>query len=96
MENSLLPATGQRWKLIVTLALLIVGSVAPIWPATGIGWWSGTFLALAGYAFGCLLIRCPACGDRWFWTAAQRPEVYAAVFKTDSCPACQRQFPSGR
>lgn len=90
LDNSIINSTGQSWKLIVAVAALLVGSIAPAFPETGLSWTTGTILALAGYAFGVALIRCPHCGARWFWDALMNPEVYKAVFSGDSCPACQK------
>ena len=49
----------------------------------------GTVIAIAGYAYGVALIRCPDCGARWFWDALMDPDVYKAVFTGDACPKCQ-------
>lgn len=76
MNQSVIYRTGQSWKLILGVGALLAGSILPIWPATGLDWVSGTVLAVAGYVFACVAIRCPACGNRWFWTAAMQPEVY--------------------
>lgn len=90
---TLLAATGQRWKLAVALTALVVGSIAPVWPdVTGIGWIAGSVIAVAGYAYGCLGIRCPACGSRWFWEAALDAGLYGPLFRGSACPACKRDF----
>jgi hypothetical protein len=93
LAASVVRTTGQSWKFVAGLAGLLVGSFAPLWPATGLDWTSGTILAIAGYGFACLAIRCPACGKRWFWEAALRPELYAPLARESACPHCRRDFP---
>lgn len=94
--SSVLRLTGQNWKLVLGVAALVAGSVAPLWPATGLTWTTGTVLAIAGYAFTCLAVRCPACGSRWFWQAALDAGLYAPIFKGSACPSCKRDFGDGR
>jgi hypothetical protein len=95
---SVIRATGQLWKLVLAIAALVVGSIAPLWPeATGLDWTTGTILAVAGYAFGCLAIRCPQCGSRWFWEAALDAGLYGRLFGAPTCPKCNTRFgPDGR
>jgi hypothetical protein len=52
-------------------------------------------LAVAAYAFGTLAIRCPACGNRWFWEAALDAGLYRPLFRGSACPKCQRDFGGG-
>jgi hypothetical protein len=92
-NTSVLAATGQTWKLAVAIGGLVAGSIAPLWPeATGLDWTSGSVLAVAAYAFGTLAIRCPACGNRWFWEAALDAGLYRPLFRGSACPKCQRDF----
>jgi hypothetical protein len=91
-SSSLLGLTGQYWKLAVGLVALVGGSVAPLRAATGVSWTLGTVIAVVGYAFTCLAVRCPGCGVRWFWQAALDAGVYAPLFKSSRCPSCQRDF----
>lgn len=67
---------------------LLAGSIVPAFPAAGMSWTVGTIVAIAGYGFGLLLIRCRDCGARWFWDALMRPEVYKAVLVGSECPKC--------
>jgi len=90
-SNSVLRNTDQTWKLVVAIVALLAGSILPAFPATGLSWTAGTILALAGYAFGVLLIRCPACGARWFWDALMQPEIYKDVLTKPECPTCRQQ-----
>jgi hypothetical protein len=94
--TSVIRATGQLWKLGLAIGALVAGSIAPLWPeATGLDWTSGTVLAVAGYAFGCLAIRCPGCGDRWFWSAALDAGLYGPLFGKPACPKCGKGFAPG-
>jgi len=92
LSHSTIGKTGQSWKLAIAALALLIGSVVPVFPAAGLSWTGGTMLAVGGYAFGLLLIRCPACGARWFWDALMRPEVYKAVFTETACPECDQDF----
>jgi hypothetical protein len=88
-DISALRASGQMWKFLLANSAMLIGSFAPFWPETGLTWTTGTVLAVAGYAFGCLYIRCPSCCKRWFWEAAMQPELYGPLFKKSACPLCQ-------
>jgi hypothetical protein len=89
-NKSILRTSGQVWKLVIAIAALLLGSVLPAFSATGLSWTAGTILSIAGYAFGVLLIRCPACGARWFWDALMHAEIYKAVLTKPECPACRQ------
>jgi len=91
MRSSVVARTGQLWKLVIAILVMVIGSVAPVWPASGLTWTTGTLLAVAGFLFGCLMIRCPACGNRWFWDALMRPENYGPLLSKPDCPACGKQ-----
>lgn len=91
-QPSVLSLTGQYWKLVVGVAALLIGSFAPLFESSGLTWTTGTVLAVAGYAFTCLAVRCPACGSRWFWQAALDAGIYAPLFRGPSCPVCKRDF----
>ena len=92
MNDSVIARTGQVWKLALAIGLLLVGSIAPAFEASGMSWTVGSILAIGGYAFGLLTLRCPECGNRWFWSAAMDPGWYGPLFKKPACPACKRQF----
>lgn len=89
---SLLGLTGQYWKLAAGVLLLLAGSIAPLFEATGMSWTVGTAVACVGYAFTLLAVRCPNCGSRWFWQAALDAGVYRPLFKESACPSCQHDF----
>ena len=92
MSDSVINATGQMWKFVVAVAALLIGSVAPLWAASGISMTTGTVLAIVGYAFACLAIRCPGCGNRWFLSALTRADWYKPLLTKPVCPACEQGF----
>lgn len=93
-QSSVIGLTGQYWKLALGIGVLLVGSFAPLAAATGMSWTTGTVLAVAGYAFVCLTVRCPACGSRWFWQAALDAGLYRPLFRSSVCPQCERDYAS--
>jgi energy-coupling factor transporter transmembrane protein EcfT len=90
--NSVISRTGQSWKLMFAIVLMLVGSFAPLWEGSGINWTEGTILAVVGYVFGTVLIVCPKCGKRWFWAAALDARLYGPLFRESACPACKHDF----
>jgi len=91
-KNSVITQSGQLWKLILGVVALIVGSVAPLFPETGISMTVGTVVAVLGYAFSMLLIRCKDCNNLWLWEAAKDAGLYGPIFKTPVCPACKHSY----
>lgn len=91
-SSSVIGLTGQFWKLAIGVAALLVGSVAPLFEASGMSWTVGTIVACVGYAFPCYAVRCPGCGSRWFWQAALDATWYPPLFKGSSCPACKHDY----
>lgn len=92
LENSVITRTGQMWKFVLAVGLTLAGCIVPLFPATGMSWTVGTVLAFVGYGFGLAFIRCPECGQRWFWDAALDASLYAPLFTQPSCPACSFEF----
>ncbi|UCG74007.1 MAG: hypothetical protein JSV45_06420 [Chromatiales bacterium] len=90
LGNSIIGTTGQGGKLVAALVAMLAGSVLPAFPATGMSWTVGTILAIAGYALGVALIRCPVCKARWFWDALMQPELYKQILSHPECPECSR------
>jgi hypothetical protein len=89
-EGSVLGKTSQRWKLLLAVLALLVGSIAPAFPVSGLSWTMGTVVALAGYGLGLMFIRCPACGSRWLWDALMNAGVYKAILTRPECPSCHQ------
>jgi hypothetical protein len=87
-----LSLTRQYWKVALGVVLLLAGSLAPLVEASGITWTTGTIIAVAGYAFTLIAVRCPVCGSRWFWQAALDAGLYGRLFRGSTCPACERDF----
>ena len=92
---SVVGLTNQYWKLGVGVAALLVGSIAPFFDESGIGWTSGTVIACVGYVYSVAFVRCPRCGSRWFWQAALDAAWYPPLFKGSACPACKHDFGAG-
>ena len=86
--DSVVTRTGQFWKLALAFILLLVGSFVPLFESAGMSWTVGTILAVVGYAFGCLYIRCPHCGNRWFWSAARDGALYKPLMTAPACTGC--------
>jgi hypothetical protein len=95
-RTSVIGLTGQYWKVGVGALALLVGSFAPLVEASGLSWTWGTIIAVAGYAFTCLAVRCPSCGGRWFWQAALDASLYAPLFRDSTCPQCKRDLSQAR
>jgi len=91
-DESVIGKTGQMWKLVVSIAALLVGSFGPFFPAIGLSWTTGTVLAIVGYCFGVVLILCPRCNSRWFWVALMRAELYKPLMTRPECPSCNHDF----
>ena len=90
--HSAIGLSGQWWKLVASVLALLVGSFAPLYPATGISWTFGTVIAIAGYVFGVVSIRCVNCKRMWFWEAAKDASLYSPLFTRDECPGCHHKF----
>ena len=55
----------------------------------------GVILALGSIVLKCLIIRCPKCGSKWYWTAiSKKPEkVYMKwLLSKTACPDCGSNF----
>ena len=91
-NNSVISRSGQMWKLMLAVIALLVGSFAPLAPATGITMTSGTIIAIVGYLFGMVAIRCSSCKQMWFWEAAKNAGLYGPLFKKNECPNCQHSY----
>ena len=92
LKNSVIAKSGQAWKLWAVIAALLIGSFAPLFPATRISWTSGTVLVVVAYVLGMLLIRCNNCKSLWFWEAAKDARLYGPLFKQSDCPACKHHY----
>jgi hypothetical protein len=94
--DSVVSRTGQFWKLALAIILLLIGSFLPLFESVGMSWTVGTVLAVLGYAFGCLFIRCPDCGNRWFWSAALDAGLYKPLMTAPACTSCKKEFGATR
>jgi len=92
MKNAVIGRTGQWIKVLIGFVALLVGSIAPLFESSGISVTNGTILAIAGYGLTVLTVRCPDCGERWFWKALMDASLYKPLFTQPSCPACGKDF----
>jgi hypothetical protein len=88
-KDSIVRNTGQWWKLVIGVLALLLGSIAPLFDASGMSWTAGTIIAVAGYGYSLAFIRCPGCGQRWFWRALVYSEMYRPLFTDPICPSCK-------
>jgi hypothetical protein len=50
-----------------------------------------TGLALAGFVYLCMRVRCPQCGAKWIWmgvTGRLRPKSLDTLVTLERCPTC--------
>ena len=99
--NSVLRKTGQWWKFLATITLIVTGGVPMIYGLANFGTgapdsllffiFGGMGLVLFGFVFGCVAIRCDKCGTRLFWHAVsrQKSQVWLMwLLSESSCPNC--------
>jgi len=92
LDQSVIRKSGQLWKFLFALGALLLGSFAPLFPASGMDWTVGSIVAIAGYVVGLVTIRCSACRSMWFWEAAKDSRLYPSLFGQSSCPVCEHDF----
>lgn len=104
-DNSAIRKTGQWWKGIAALTLVILGSLIMFVGllthsddraiASFAVVLAGMVLAALAFAFACWSIRCPECGSRWLWLAATKRDMGSwlewLVSRTQ-CPTCKRTW----
>ena len=92
MNESVIGRTGQWWKVALGVAALLVGSIAPLIESSGISVTVGTIIAIVGYGLSIILLKCPACGENWFWKALLDASLYRPLFTRPSCPGCGHEY----
>jgi hypothetical protein len=92
LGKSVIRGSGQLWKFVLAAGALLVGSFAPLLPASGIDWTAGSAIAIVGYVYGIIAIRCSRCKSMWLWEAAKDTRLYQRLFGDSSCPACGHKF----
>ncbi len=99
--DTFLKTTGQVVTFSIGVAVQVLGAVLVLLALTPVGT-SGTVttfavlslggitLALGGFAWNCLRIRCPNCGSRVFWEATRHesPSSWFSGAVGPSCPKC--------
>lgn len=97
-DSNLLLATGQAWKLIVGVVLLLAGTFV-MWfglqrlsePDGLLATFAGLGASLVAIATTPLLVRCPTCRARWVWMAVSKQDhrrwvTWLLLLRT--CPRC--------
>lgn len=92
MNQSVIGRTGQWWKFALGIAALLVGSIAPLFESSGISVTTGTIIAVVGYGLSVAMLRCPACGEHWFWKALIDASLYRPLLTKPQCPGCAREY----
>ena len=97
-SKSLIPKSGQSWKLFVGFAGVFLGFSAMVYGLNRLEDPSAVSLTLGGMAFDlvafvsmCVSIRCRACGMRWLWAAVKNQEHIQWVnwlLAQRVCPRC--------
>lgn len=94
LSESVISQSGQLWKFLIAVAALLVGSFVPIFAEEIVSWTVGSVMAIGGYVFALLTIRCSSCGKMWFWEAALDARLYKRLLKQPQCPCCQHSYDS--
>ena len=82
-RRSIIAESGQLWKVVAGLLLLIIGAAVGIavsfipylrTEAVASGRFNGlqavsTVAAAVGFVYLCTRVRCPRCGAKWVWMA---------------------------
>ncbi|MGI9343750.1 MAG: hypothetical protein ACR2QV_13010 [Gammaproteobacteria bacterium] len=92
MNKSVIGRTGQWWKVALGMAALLFGSIAPLFEGSGISVTVGTVIAIVGYGLSIALLRCPGCGEFWFWRALMDASLYRPLFTKPGCPSCGHEY----
>jgi hypothetical protein len=60
---------------------------------------AGLGLSIAGFALGCVTIKCPRCGARLLWKAVREQPSdrwYSWLMSLETCPVCGARDTEGR
>lgn len=98
---SLLKQSGQIWKVVLFVVMLVLGSVAtflqgvlndPLGDQFALRVaWGGVGLIIAGIIWGVQAVTCPKCGLKLFVYAFRHQGFFtwfAWVLQAESCPSC--------
>lgn len=101
LNESALYNTGQAWKYWIHIYLILIGlllGVLSIWidnftfAGCDISFlMTGALVVFIGFVFASLSIRCPKCGDWWYWSAISKKHKIGGVdwfLSFSMCPAC--------
>lgn len=96
--HSVIAQSGQIWKVIIGL-LLLIGGAATDMAASFIMRNNdlaslqvlSTAAAAAGFLYLCTRVQCPRCRAKWIWMAVSGklgPRSLDALISLDQCPKC--------
>lgn len=102
--RSIISQAHQMWKAILGAVLLVGGAatdmIVSFMPRVRTATMTqgqfydlqlvGLVVAAAGFAYLCTRVRCPKCGARWIWMAANgKLKSLDALVTLDRCPTCE-------
>jgi hypothetical protein len=66
--------SGQLWKMYVATVAICAGIVLSVFGVVGNIYYLfiGLLIGLLGIVYCCLAIRCPECGQRWYWQSIKQ------------------------
>jgi len=90
-SNSVVKASGQIWKFCIATAVIWAGITLSIFSILGNIYFVlfGLLIGFSGIAFCCIAIRCPVCGERWYWKAIKKRAKVGWVKKLIYQSECQ-------
>lgn len=103
--KSVISKSDQGWKVIAGLACLIGGGATDV-VVTVLAYSQGSLanndqmyniqaasaaVAIFGFVYLCVRIRCPQCGAKWVWmgvTGKLNPKSLDTLVTLEKCPTC--------
>ena len=91
-SNTVLKASGQSGKFVAATVVIWVGLVVSVF-----GFFKdvyfivyGLLIGLVGFVYCCLGIRCPECGQRWYWQVLKENRLgwVKRLLQQSECQSC--------
>ena len=103
--SPIIKGSGQSWKMNVSFTGIIISGML-MFGAYSIGesifqidpnllLSSGALIGMLSFLFAILTVRCPNCGDKWFWRAVSKKNKSTWLVwleKQSKCPKCNKIF----
>ena len=96
--ESVVPKSGQAWKVVSWLVGILGAGAVLLWGfqsstdvGSMVGVLGGALLGLVSLAAMCLSVRCNHCGARWVWMAISTQKVFqwwTWLMSQTVCPKC--------